>query len=89
MFKHKLAYVEWVDSYGCSSQWESTKDVKALVHTCYSVGWVVKETEDTLVVVPHLSPANAAIDADEQGCGEMAIPLKSIIERVELSIPNS
>ena len=77
---YRLAYVEWQDSYGVSAIWQETKNAKPIQHKCFSVGWIIAENEDVIVLVPHLSPANNKIDAEEQGCGDMTIPKCSIVK---------
>lgn len=84
--RHELVYLEWLDSYGVSANWESTGAVTPAVHSCASVGWVVSETNDVIVVVPHISPEREEIGAEESGCGEMTIPKCSVVCRRELSI---
>jgi len=81
---YRLVKVKWVDSYGCTSAWGFIEDKDPIAHHCYSVGWLVAESDAAIVVVPHLSPENKAIDSDEHGCGDMTIPKCSIIEIVDL-----
>lgn len=81
---YDLIYVEWVDSYGCGSQWGVIPDKDPVSHYCYSVGWAVKESVDALVLVPHISPRNEDIEAEESGCGDMTIPIVSIVRRLIL-----
>jgi len=78
MDKYKIVLVEWTDSYGCSSGWEETEDLKIIPHHCYSVGYLVKENDEVIVLVPHLSPENKETNATEQGCGDMTIPRVAI-----------
>lgn len=80
----KLVKVEWVDSFGVGSTWQSTSNASDEKHTCISVGYLVKDGENVKVIVPHLSPANEIIGAEEQGCGDMAIPVSAIVRIVEL-----
>ncbi len=71
---YKLVCVKWVDAFGCSTTWEEIEDVEAHAHYCYSVGWIVKESDDAIVLVPHYSPASELYNVKEQGCGDMTIP---------------
>lgn len=84
---HRLVLIRWVDSYGCSTDWNEIANARAIAHECVSVGWIVKDGVDAVVVVPHLSPANDDIAAVEQGCGDMTIPTSAIrsIEDLVLS----
>lgn len=75
---YKLTFVKWADSYGCSSSWESIHEHPPIPHYCYSVGWLVRESEEFVVIIPHISPENDGIGSDELGCGDMTIPKCSI-----------
>jgi hypothetical protein len=83
---YKLVFVKWQDSYGVSPVWQEIRAVQVDAHYCYSVGWVVAESSDCLVIVPHVSPANEHIAAPEQGTGDMSIPKRSIVNLVELQV---
>ena len=82
--KYKLVYVKWVDSYGCGHAWGEISDISPAPHYCHSVGWIVSESDECIVVVPHLSPAHDEIGAVENGCGDMTIPKVSIINQCEI-----
>jgi hypothetical protein len=80
----RLVLIEWLDSYGCSSQWRDLNivDVKPMV--CRSVGWLLHDGKDCKVIVPHVSDQN--IDHElGQGCGDMTIPTKAILSVINLS----
>jgi hypothetical protein len=85
MCEYPLVLIKWVDSYGCGSAWGCTEDLEPRPHYCYSVGWIVKETKDVVVVVPHFSPKNDRIEAVESGCGDMTIPRVAIVEQTKLN----
>lgn len=74
----RLVLVEWLDSYGCSSDWQSLDNVSVQVMTCRSVGWLLHEDDRYKVIVPHIS------DATRQGCGDMTIPSASIVSLRDL-----
>lgn len=76
---YNLVKVVWVDSYGCGSAWEPLSSLKAMKHECVSVGYIVKDNGQCLVVVPHISPENVVLAVDEQGCGEMIIPKVAVV----------
>ncbi len=79
----KLVLVEWVDSFGCSSSWkELDEDCQPKPVTCRSVGWLFRNGKDCKVIVPHIADVP---DDTSQGCGEMAIPTKSITRIVDLT----
>ncbi len=78
-------FLMWEDSYGVGSTWEEFADKSTIVpHMCFSVGWIVKETKDAIVIVPHISPPNEQIGAVECGCGDMVIPKSAIRDRRDL-----
>ena len=77
---YPLVVVKWVDSYGCGSQWGEIPDSEPGAHYCYSVGWLVRESVDAILLVPHISPNNDSIGSVEHGCGDMVIPRSAIRE---------
>lgn len=79
--KFNLVYVKWIDSYGCGSVWEPISEVNPVPHYCHSIGWNVKENNEVIVLVPHLSMLNEKIGSVDSGCGDMTIPIVSIVER--------
>lgn len=82
----RLVLVRWVDSYGCSARWEDIDenfDAPEIVE-CESVGWLIYEDKNSLVVVPHIVEATKR--TKRQGCGDMTIPrcaVKSIVDLEE------
>ena len=70
--KTKLVLIEWVDSYGCSSDWEELDKRTRESLKCRSVGWLVYDGEDCKTIVPHLC------EMKNQGCGDMTIPTVAI-----------
>lgn len=81
----RLVKVEWVDSYGCSTDWTPLEDIKDSRQLCTSVGYLAQEGEHTLVIVPHVSNDNPEIGHATSGCGEMAIPRQAVVRMVELA----
>jgi hypothetical protein len=80
----QLVLIEWLDSYGYSSQWQPLQGCHAKPLLCRSVGWLLHDGSDCEVVVPHMSDEineNVPI----QGCGDMTIPTTAIISITELS----
>jgi len=76
-----LVYVEWVDSYGCSSRWQSVENpIEPELMVCKSVGWMAAKKNAMLVVVPHMTEGGGV---DKQGCGEMAIPT-ACVKRIQV-----
>jgi hypothetical protein len=68
----KPVAVEWVDSH-CRSGW-CRGEVEAHQLRCQSLGWVVAETRDVLVLA-----ANITDEDEPQRCGEMTIPKTAIL----------
>jgi len=83
----RLVFVEWLDSFGCSSDWKDLSDFQAKPLTCFSVGWLVYDGEECKVVVPHISDQNNE-HVSQQGCGDMTIPTKAILRIVDLILPS-
>ena len=79
----RLVLVEWVDSYGCSDTWQSLAGSTPAPLVCRSVGWLLHDTADCKVIVPHLSDASHQ-HTDQQGCGDMAIPTMAILGMTDL-----
>jgi len=84
----RLVLVEWLDSYGCSSEWQTLEGSEAKPLVCRSVGWLLHDKPDCKVIVPHVSEWNYA-NAPQQGCGDMTIPTKSILNIFDLSEPST
>lgn len=80
----RLVLVEWLDSYGCSSVWQNLTDDAPPVMVCRSVGWLLHDTDDCKVIIPHLSDASHPQTERAQGCGDMTIPTRAVIRLVDL-----
>ena len=82
----RLVCVEWVDSFGCSADWQDLPDVASAPApvTCRSVGWLLHDADDCKTIVPHLSDAQHD-HVKHQGCGDMTIPTCSIRRIVDLA----
>ncbi len=82
----RLVLIEWVDSFGCSSNWqELSEDCQPKPIVCKSVGWLFVDKEDCKVIIPHI--ANISDDDLQQGCGDMTIPTKSILHIIDIVEP--
>ena len=80
----KIERIEWRDSFGCSPNWGSLdKDMIKPLH-CVSVGLVIHEDEDCVVVAPHWTEQHPGMDTQHY-CGDMTIPTVSIVSRTELT----
>ena len=82
-----LVLVEWLDSFGCSSNWQSIEDLKPNPIVCRSVGWLIYDGDDCKVILPHITDSQKNIE--KQGCGDMTIPSKCIIKIQNLVVKES
>ena len=75
----RLVLIEWVDSHG-GDEWKSVHAMERGAAQCLSVGWLMHEGKDSVMVVPHLG-----IDDGEttEGRGEINIP-RVAINRIRL-----
>lgn len=72
----KIELIKWVDTFGCSQGWEFEDEIECRVTEVYSVGFVRKETDSAIVLVPHISTAERP-----QIAGCICIPRQQILER--------
>jgi hypothetical protein len=76
----KLELIEWVDSYSFYEQWDFIKEIaEPEIIKCKSVGFIIKETNDSIMILPHISGEN------EAGRGGICIPKISIVKRTQLN----
>jgi len=87
MTDKKLIFVEWHDAFGVSSDWQEITDVvketKPLL--VRSVGWEIHRDDSCLVIVPHLSDVGHD-RTNQQGCGDMTIPVACIVREQEIKL---
>lgn len=70
----ELVVIDWVDAFGCPGGWEFEADIEPKVTTVRTVGFLMKETDDFVFVVPHVSTTTD----QRQFAGHMAVPKKQI-----------
>jgi hypothetical protein len=75
-----LYYIKWEDSRGVSASWVHLEDIESETCILMSVGWLLKETDELIHIVPHIG------DDPKQGCGDMVIPKKCILEMLKIKI---
>ena len=75
-----IELIKWVDTYGCPAGWEFEDELECNVTEVQSVGFVRKETDSVVVLVPHISSAERT-----QIAGHICIPRNQIIERKIIS----
>jgi hypothetical protein len=74
----KLVLIEWVDSHS-GRGWQDRSRIEecAQLLRCKSVGWIVSETKEVIVIVPHVSGGDTML----QGLGDLVIPKCAITKR--------
>ena len=75
--------IDWVDSYGSAPSWERLGEIDSSVLVCQSVGWVVHEDDESVVIAPHR--ALETEHTDSQVSGHMTIPKVAIRSRTPIS----
>ena len=78
--KKEIVLIEWVDSHS-GRGWQTLGELEKVATPlyCRSVGWLVKETEQCKVIVPHIAGEENG-DIMLQGCGDLTIPTKAIVK---------
>lgn len=77
----RLVYVEWLDSFGCSSSWQKLDIESCEPMVCKSVGWLLHDGPTCKVIVPHVSGVT------NEGCGDMTIPTVAVVRMTDLDVP--
>lgn len=72
----KIELIKWVDTFGCPSGWEFEDELECVVTEVTSVGFIRKETDEVVVLIPHISGADR-----KQIAGHICIPRKQIVSR--------
>ena len=73
--------VEWIDSAQPISAWMFLENKPSLeIIQCVSVGWVVGETDEVLMLAPNLGDIESGGSA--QGSGFIRIPKSAVTRRV-------
>ena len=74
----KLVLIEWVDSHS-GRGWQEIEQLKSASELlyCRSVGWVVSENKNTIVLVPHIS-GEKNVGIKLCGCGDISIPKRAV-----------
>ena len=76
----KLILVEWVDAHS-GRGWQTVEQLEQAAEPlyCRSVGWLVSESRDCKVIVPHISGEKNGTTM-LSGCGDLTIPNKAILK---------
>lgn len=81
-----LAFIEWEDSLGCPQGWQSFEDALTSCVIIQSVGWVLRESKESVTLVPHVGSVDGNAN---QGQGIMTIPKRCILKREAISLVSS
>lgn len=82
----RLVLVEWLDSMGVGGDWQCldcVKDPEPVV--CVSVGWIIRDTEEYILIASHRHDGGVIDDAEAQVCGTMAITKGTVVKIADLS----
>lgn len=85
---YPLEYITWLDHQEHTG-WQQVKDIskELALPLCHSIGWVVKESHQSILLCPHLLYAkNDVLDLDATGTMEI---LKSAIRSREEWTPDT
>lgn len=83
----EIVCVEWVDSRGAGANWNFAKDIeKDGICIMESIGRVLYSSDQEICIAPHWGIEE---DGDNQVCGEMHIPLVSIVNVQKLTVKKS
>lgn len=78
-------FIEWEDSC-CASGWKDDSQLSDLeASECVSIGWVVRKTERSITLAPHVGLNHGVVLS--QTNGHMMIPVSAIRRVVRLKLP--
>jgi hypothetical protein len=81
--QHDLALIEWLDSVQPISHWMLLSDAPVPeIIQCVSVGWVIAETKDVLMLAPNIGDIQSGGTA--QASGIIRIPTAAVTRRAWL-----
>ncbi len=79
----QLVMVDWEDSAQPVASWLHLTDLPALSAVqCCSVGWIVAQSDDVLMLAPNLGERGCEVNA--QASGIIRIPKRCIVRMVPL-----
>lgn len=83
MRRDRIVYLRWLDSCGpTGSVWIDASQALPEVCVCESVGWIVSETDEAIMVAGHVEH-----DISESASGVLSIPKVAIVERRNITLP--
>ena len=80
----RLVLIEWLDSHS-GRGWQTAEMLRQAAEPlyCQSVGWLLSDTKDCKVLVPHIGGERDG-DMMMQGCGDLVIPARAIVKMTPL-----
>lgn len=85
---YKIVQIKWTDSYRMQDGWLYKEDFPEIVDDiCYSIGYVVDETDKHIVISPHISNATEE-EKYRKFDDTMVIPKCSIMEIININFIN-
>lgn len=81
----EMVMIKWADSAASCLNWHWESEWTTDVVTIISIGFLIRETNDTITIIPNISLPK---DGEErQGRGELTVPRQTIIsmERIKLA----
>ena len=73
----RIKKIEWLDSCGTTVSWEHKEDIKPILPSrCYSVGYVLDETDEYITLLQS--------DSNDQILGRITIPRCCIVDSCNL-----
>lgn len=82
-FDKELVYIEWKDACVANEAWEPVDTIEGKLADCISVGYVINETEEVVVV-----SGNIALGYGKENqidtVGAICIPKSNIVSRSQL-----
>lgn len=76
--QHRIAVIEWVDAFGCPAGWEFEDETQARATTVRSVGFVLSEDDQVVMLAPHISSPGEG--ERRQLAGHIAVPRRQIVK---------
>lgn len=72
-----LVRVEWLDTHGCPAGWQFEDEAEFDVSRVMSVGYLIRETDEMLVLAPHVARPDGG--ERRQLAGVIAIPRCQVV----------
>lgn len=86
VYRYDLELIEWFDSMCIGDGWQSMSRADAITRPFIicSAGWVVNESDDVIMIAPHVAPPDEQTESIYQASGMMAIPKVAVRRRIVL-----